>query len=204
MITQMFRDFWDAMRYKPAPERPEYYWNAPEYSEEEQKSMCCVCINEEGAAFGYNPAKQANPVYKGNNKSRYGAVYNPYYHPLGKFFQGTIKGSMLKCVDFVHSGLLKYDASAYEFEDPRLIAIRNEATAAINELFFDELERRTRDDGTRKVQFMLKVLDIGLFLMKEDWFYRWRFIRLLQRIGKVVEQMEPTKEEISNLKISRR
>jgi len=203
VITQMFRDFWDAFRYKAAPENPEYYWNTPEYSEKEQSAMCMVSIVND-TAYGFNPAKQPNPAWKGNAKSRVGALYNPYYHTMGKFFQGTIKGSMLKCIDFVHSGLLKYDPMAYEFEDSRLIAIRNEATDAINELFFDELEKRTRDDGTRKVGFMLKVLDIGLFLMKEDLFYRWRWISLLQRIGKVVEQMEPTSDEKSNLNISRR
>ena len=203
MIVQTFRDFWDAVRYKPAPEDPKQYWNAQEYTEEEQSAMCCVSIVDDNA-YGYNPAKQPNPAWKNNAKSRVGALYNPYYHVMGKWFQGTIKGSMLKCVDFVHSGLLKYDNHAYEFDDSRLIAIKSEATAAINELFYDELERRTRHDGTRKIEFMLKVLDIGLFLMKEDVFYRWRFISLLQRIGKAVEQMEPNDDEKTNLNISRR
>lgn len=204
MIFQTFRDLWTAFRYNPEPVSSEAYWNPVEVSPEEQKTLCCIAMDEDGKAWGYNPAKQGNPAYKGNGKSRVGMLYNPYYHPLGKFLQGTIKGSMLKCVDYVHSGLLKYDSDAYRFDDPRLLAIKSEATGAIEELFFDELERRTRDDGTRKISFMLKVLDIGLFLMKEDVFYRFRFIRLLQRIGKAVEQMQPTSDEAANLRISRR
>jgi len=204
MIIQMLRDYWEAVKYRPEPEHPEQYWNVPEYSEEDIRGMCCIAVSESGKAFGFNPAKQPNPVYKGNAKSRCGSLYNPYYHPLGKFLQGKIKGSILKCVDFVYSGLLKYDPLAYEFEDERLLIIRKEATDAINELFYDDLERRTRNDGTRKVRFMLRILDIGLFLMKEDWFYRWRFISLLQRIGKAVEKMQPTHEERANMKISRR
>lgn len=198
----ILRDIWNAIFYHPEPD--ESYWNPAEVSPEEEKSLCCIAVDDEGKAWGYNPAKQANPAYKGNAKSRVGMLYNPYYHPLGKFLQGTIKGSMLKCVDYVHSGLLKYDSQAYELEDPRLLVIKAEATEAIEELFFDELERRTRSDGTRKISFMLKVLDIGLFLMKEDVFYRFRFIRLLQRIGKAVEQMQPTSDEAANLQISRR
>lgn len=198
----ILRDIWTAIFYRPEPD--ESYWNPAEVSPEEEKSLCCIAVDDEGKAWGYNPAKQANPAYKGNAKSRVGMLYNPYYHPLGKFLQGTIKGSMLKCVDYVHSGLLKYDSQAYELEDPRLLVIKAEATEAIEELFFDELERRTRSDGTRKISFMLKVLDIGLFLMKEDVFYRFRFIRLLQRIGKAVEQMQPTSDEAANLQISRR
>lgn len=198
----ILRDIWNAIFYHPEPD--ESYWNPAEVSPEEEKTLCCITVDDEGKAWGYNPAKQANPAYKGNAKSRVGMLYNPYYHPLGKFLQGTIKGSMLKCVDYVHSGLLKYDSDAYRFDDPRLQAIKQEATAAIHELFFDELERRTRDDGTRKVAFMLKVLDIGLFLMKEDVFYRYRFILLLQRICKVVEQMMPNQDELANLRISQR
>ena len=163
-----------------------------------------VEIDEEGHAWGYNPAKQANPVHAKSNHSRVGMLYNPYYHVMGKYLQGTIKGSMIKCIDYVHAGLLKYDPNAYDFGDERLISINRNAKEAIQHLFYDSLEANDRGDGERKIQFMLKALDIGLFLMKEDVAYRWRFISLLQTIGQTVEHMEPTPDEKANLNAMRK
>ena len=185
--------------YRPAPNAEEY-WKPPKISEEDKSRACEVCINEEGRAFGFNPVKQANPAWKGNNKSRIGMLYSPYFHVMGIFMQGTIKGAMLKCIDFCHSAILKYDPEAYVYEDPRLQKIESVVKDAIEELFYDELERRSFGDGTRKIRFMHRAADIGLFLMKEDIFYRYRFISLLQRIGRAVEQMEPTQDELINLK----
>lgn len=173
-------------------------------TEEEQRRACAISIDDTGKAWGYNPAKQPNPAWKGNAKSRFGFQFNPYCHPLGKFLQGTVKGSIQKSVEFAHAGILKYDPGAYEFEDTRLLEIKRVATESINDLFFDELERRTRADGTRKCRLMLKLLDVCLFLMKEDVFYRWRFILLMKRIGQAAEGMEPTPGELGNYKKTRR
>ena len=196
--------FFSWLFYRPKP-NPADYWNPPKLSEEDKKKACQVCINEDGEAFGYNPAKQANPAWKGNNKSRIGMLYSPYFHVMGIFMQGTIKGAMLKCIDFCHSAILKYDPEAYVYEDPRLQKIESVVKDAIEELFYDELERRSFGDGTRKIRFMHRAADIGLFLMKEDIYYRYRFISLLQKIGTVVGQMEPTLDEKVNFnKVSKR
>jgi len=192
------------LRFKPEPESPTEYWNPAELSEDEHRKLCSLSFDEKGNAYGYNPAKMANPAWKGNAKSRIGFTFDPYYHPLGKFLQGTIKGSLMKCVNFVHSGILRYDSNAYQYEDTRLIELHNVISESIEELFYDELEARSWNDGRRKIELLKKSCDIALFLMKEDIAYRWRFMLLMQRVGRAVEHFEPTPEEKANLKALRK
>jgi hypothetical protein len=199
----ILRDIWDCLRYVVEPD-PREYWKPPEYTPEEEKKLCCIGLDESGNAFGYNPAKQPHPAWRGNAKSRIGYLYNPYCHPLGKFLQGTLKGSLMKCINFVHAGILKYDPTAYQYDDPRLQTIETTVKTDIDLLFFDELERRTWNDGRRKIELMSKVCDIALFLMKEDIFYRWRFLLMLQHVSKSVEHFEPTQTELENLVVSTR
>lgn len=168
-------------------------WNAPVLTEEQQESAAIPYLGADGAVHTYNPVKEANPGSVGN-KSRVGFLFNPYYHPLGKFLQGKVKLSIIKTIDFVHSSLLRYDSDAYVFEDTRLQELRQTGTECINALFLGEDE-----DPLRKCSFMLKLLDICLFLMKEDIFYRYRFIELMKQMGRTAEHLEPDRAELANL-----
>lgn len=174
-------------------------WNPPTLTEQQASTLFDVAPLDDGSYIGYNPAKQSHPAWTGNNKSRTGFLFNPYFHPMGKYLQGKLKGSMMKCIDFVHSGLLRYDSQAFCYDDRRLQQIEATAKESIHELFFDNAEYRDIGDGERKISMMLKVLDIALFLMKEDIAYRWRFIMLLQRLGSVTASMQPEGDELTNL-----
>jgi hypothetical protein len=170
-------------------------WKPPYLTTNQQESVRIIRENPDGTITSFNPAKEANPDSVGN-QSRNGFLYSPYFHPFGKFLQGKVKGSMLKCIDFVHSALLRYDPSAYNYDDIRLLELREVGRDSIEELFTDEAD----EDPFRKPFFLLKLLDIVLFLMKEDIYYRWRFIELMRRFGKTAEHLEPTGEELANLK----
>lgn len=166
-------------------------WNAPVLTTEQKETITIPYLGEDGNVRKYNPAKEAVPRNVGN-KSRIGFLYNPYYHPLGKFFQGKVKIAILKCIDFVHASLLRYDPDAYQFDDPRLLELQKTGTDCINALF----ESEVKEDPFRKISFMLKLLDIGLFLMKEDIWYRPRFIELMKQMGRTAEHLEPTGAEL--------
>ena len=168
-------------------------WNPPVITKEDEEKVYSFDVLPDGTKQVYNLARDPKPAAKGNNKSRFGFLYNPYYHPLGKWFQGTLKSVVLGMIDTVHSGLMKYDKEAYVYEDVRLQKLDEAITKSINELFSKAA------NGDKKMYFMHQCRDIALFLMKEDVAYRWRWISLLQSIGEAVKDMEPTIEEIQNM-----
>jgi hypothetical protein len=75
-----------------------------------------------------------------------------------------------------HLGILQYDENAYVYDDPRLQAIskilklENAILLEDNELFG-------------------KCIDILIFLMKEDIYYRPRFIKILQELYPVLDKV---------------
>jgi len=167
----------------------------PEQMTKYQEDVCFIKKdNPDGTVTVYNPVKEKNPDAIGN-QSRNGFLYNPYFHPLGKFLQGKVKMSMLKTIDFVHTAIRRYDTDAYQFDDTRLLELYQVGRDSITELFTDDAEQ----DPFRKPAFLLKLLDIVLFLMKEDIFYRWRFVELMRRFGRTAEHLEPTGAELANL-----
>ena len=156
----------------------------------------------------YNPSSDPDPRWADNNESRVGFTYCPYNHPKGRLYQERIKIAMIKGLDVMYALLgggsghklrerltmkvfgictwyvhrtqrEEYHADIYKFDDPRLQFIRRELQECILEEFSHE---------KRKCQFMLKALDIVLSLMKEDIYYRPRFLMLMQRIGRAYTQ----------------
>lgn len=71
-------------------------------------------------------------------------------------------------VNFAHRGILRYDSEAFQYEDVRLLTLdtilKNE-----NDTFWQD-------------QTISKVIDICIFMMKEDIYYRPRWIQILQDI----------------------
>lgn len=170
-------------------------WIPPKLTEEQKETVRITAVSEDGEVFfNYNPAKEPNPHAVGTH-SRVGFLFNPYYHPLGKFLQGKVKGSIIKTIDFVHSSILRYDSEAYTYSDERLQALYKTGYDCITNLF----DSKEDPEPFRKPAFMLKLLDICLFLMKEDIYYRYRFIELMKQFGRTAENLKPTREELANL-----
>lgn len=136
----------------------------------------------------WNSAKDRNPRYPdGDNRSRTGFLYNPYFHDKGKLLQTLIKPAILASIDMIHKAIvMKYDQEAYIYDDPRLQTFNAYFRAYIKYNF-----RHTE----YKTQFMNKVLDIILFLMKEDSYYRSRFFDMLNQVPKA----ELTQDELDNI-----
>lgn len=149
----------------------------------------------------FDPRSDPDPRWADNNASRVGFTYNPYHHPRGKYYQDVIKIGMIKALDLMYAlggggsrvkawaidrafGLStwavhklqreEYHSDIYKFEDPRLQFIRRE----LQDVIVSEFSHQRR-----KCQFMLKALDIVLSLMKEDIYYRPRFLKVMERIG---------------------
>lgn len=74
-------------------------------------------------------------------------------------------------VDFAFKGIKKYDSEAFIYDDVRLQMISTYLKKNVDALF---------DNDTT----FQKVIDIVCFLMKEDIYYRPRFIKMLQDIQK--------------------
>jgi hypothetical protein len=79
-------------------------------------------------------------------------------------------------IDFAHRGILKYDSDAFVYDDVRLQTISNTIISGIK-IFFD-------NDPT-----LIKCSNIFIFLMKEDIYYRPRWIQILQDIREIVEKL---------------
>jgi hypothetical protein len=123
----------------------------------------------DGTVRQWNPATEPKPDSVGNG-SRNGFLYNCYTHPLGRFFQNTIKGAIIGVIRRLHDkDIPRYDRQAYVFDDQRLQALDRILTAAILEAINDA-------DCERKREILLNCKDICLFMLKEDIFYRPRIL----------------------------
>lgn len=76
-------------------------------------------------------------------------------------------------VDFAYRGIKRYDSEAFVYDDNRL--------QEISGVLKNEICVYWQDDCT-----LQKVAEIIVFLMKEDIYYRPRFIQILQDVGPVV------------------
>lgn len=88
-------------------------------------------------------------------------------------------------INFAYMGIQKYDKEAFLYEDVRL--------SSISSLLKDEIVD-FRNDET-----LLKIIDICIFLMKEDIYYRPRWIQILQDIRPVVDSLDITNNKIIKL-----
>lgn len=142
---------------------------------------------EEGKKRQELRATQRNPEYPaGDNRTRNEFIFSPYEHPKGKFFQNIKSGIMIKAINFAHSAILKgYDMDAYVYDDPRL--------KAQNEFFREYIQENFRHVAY-KTEFMNKIVDIIMFLVKEDIYYR-RLMDMLNRRP----YFELTKDEQENI-----
>lgn len=141
----------------------------------------------------YDKRTERNPSYpEGNNGSRNGFTYNPNLHPKGKYFQYIVKPAIRAAIDFAHGAITKYyDKDAYKYDDSRLQAWDTYLVDFIDKNF----NGSGKQDKLYKSDFMLKIKDIVLFLMKEDIYYRPRFIMLINGIPEVGLM----KEELDNI-----
>jgi hypothetical protein len=116
-------------------------------------------------------------------KPRVGFTHNPYYSGLGKFFQKTIKNTLLeKLLDQVWQGFLRYrchgNSAAYKdglkapekvfvYDDKFLSFLNDALTEAI-------VEHNTDNDAVRKQRIQNKMKDIVMTMLHEDVYYRAR------------------------------
>lgn len=133
-------------------------------------------VELDGQVVRWNPAKEPDPRVKGNENGgngKGGFRFSPYYHDKGKFLQDVVKKGIIKTIDLAHGQIVgKYDKDAYALEDPRLVELNAYMRAYISQNFEHSLPR--------KLTFMTQILDIIMFLMKEDIYYRARFIDMFR------------------------
>ena len=148
-------------------------------------------VKEQGdKADFWNYETSANPQYEDNNETRLGFKYNPYWHVKGKFFQGIVKTAIRRAIDFAHAGIIKhYDREAFAYDDPRLKSIDEYCKRYIDQNF--------QDAYPYKADFLTKIIDIILFLMKEDIYYCSRWLDLINNLPREHKLTKEEKENIS-------
>jgi hypothetical protein len=132
-------------------------------------------VKKEGAQLSFwNREKDRHPAYPENdNRSRTGFLFDPYHHEKGKFFQHVTKKAILRSIAFAHKWFIQYyDTDAYVYDDPRL--------GGLNDLLQAYMDLHFADEYTH--DFMPKVVDIILAIMKEDIRYRARFFDIINKI----------------------
>lgn len=146
----------------------------------------------DGQVVRWNPAKDRDPRIKGNGNAgngKGGFRFSPYYHDKGRFLQDVIKKGIIKAIELAHDQIVgKYDPEAYALEDERLVNLNGYYRAYLSGNF--------EHQAPRKITFMTQTLDILMFLMKEDIYYRARFLDMLKNMPR---DYELTTEEIENI-----
>jgi hypothetical protein len=153
---------------------------------QEDKLLASEMID--GKEVRWNPAKDRDPRIK-ENESSTGFRFSPYFHDKGIFLQQVIKRGITKAIAVAHSQIVgKYDSDAFRFDDTRLQELSGYMRAYISENF--------SHDSPYKITFMSHILDIVLFLMKEDIYYRARFLDMWKHMPR---EYELTEEERRNI-----
>ena len=146
----------------------------------------------DGQVVRWNPAKDRDPRIKenGNGGSGEGGFrFSPYYHDKGKFLQDVIKKGILKTIEVAHDQIVgRYDPDAYKLQDERLCELNAYMRAYLSANF--------EHDNPRKITFMSHIVDIIMFLMKEDIYYRARFLEMWKNMPR---DYELTQEELENI-----
>lgn len=122
---------------------------------------------------GWDINNQRDPDYPtGNNKSRNKFTWQTQ-SKKGKVFQGIWKPAIIVMINKAHAWVLKqWDPDGFVYDDPRMQCLDNNLHDYINENFSHE---------DRKVDFMSKLADIALFILKEDIYYRARAFHMLNQ-----------------------
>ena len=114
---------------------------------------------------------------EGDNWTRDEFTFSHYYHPKGKFFANWKSKAIIPAINLAHKMILKgYDMDAYIYDDPRMQKYND---------FFKNYIRVNFQDRDYKIDFMNKIVDIILFIMKEDIFYSSRFMDIFNKIPHV-------------------
>lgn len=135
-------------------------------------------VEVDGQAVRWNPATEPDPRVKQNEnggKGTGGFRFSPYFHEKGIYLQKVIKSGIIKSIALAHSQIVgKYDKDAFKFDDPRLQELNGYLRAYLSSNF--------AHDAPRKITFMSQIVDIVMFLMKEDIYYRARFLNLFNEL----------------------
>ncbi len=121
----------------------------------------------------WNPALERHKKYrKGDEDSRVGFEFNPYANIKGMLHQWITKGAMRGFIDWAYdTPLKKYSETFYTYHDDRLLRM--------SKIFDDFIAEDFQEGHGYKTTMFNKVKHIILGIMKEDIYYRARFLKLL-------------------------
>ena len=144
-----------------------------EYSEfEAEYKLLEIEANKAGLNIAmYDEANERRPQYKsGDNSNRTNFTYGPA-NKKWQTMQRVVKPAVIAIINKIHKWVLtKWDKDAYVYDDSRMQVLDESAHGFINKYF---------DHQDRKLDFMHKGVDICLWFMKEDSFYRSRIFHML-------------------------
>ena len=123
-----------------------------------------------------------NPKFEAS-ESKLGFTWNPHFSKKGGFMQHVTKRVLIKMCDFAYKSILKYDKDAFTFSDPRLIHLRE----SVEKYITNNLTVQYKKD------FVRKLTDCALFMLKEDVYYR---ALVLKMINETPREFEITKDEM--------
>lgn len=119
----------------------------------------------------YDEAKERRPGCPvGDNSNRTGFTYGPA-NKKWQTMQGIMKPAIITIINKMHKWILtKWDKDAYVYDDKRMQVLDEFAHGFVDQYF---------DQQGRKLDFMHKAVDIGMFILKEDIFYAARIFLML-------------------------
>lgn len=124
-----------------------------------------------------------HPDYKAED-SKIGFLWNPIFSHKGIFMQNVTKRVIEKMLNFVYKSCLKYDKDAFKFSDIRLKWLKTYTESYIGVYM---------SVGYKK-DFVKKLVEIGLFIMREDVYWRvvvFRFLNSLRHTFNIgTDEME--------------
>lgn len=124
----------------------------------------------------------------GDNRSRSNSFTWHLDSKKGKIFQRVLKPAIIKMIGTMHSWVLKsWDPEGYKYDDLRMQKLDENLHGFITK-FYDHEER--------KLGFMHQAVDIALFILKEDIYYRARVFHMLNQMP----EFQLTPAEIVNMK----
>lgn len=130
-----------------------------------------------------------NPGHpEGDNRSRSNSFTWHLNSKKGKIFQSVLKPAIIVVINKMHSWVLKsWDPEGFKYDDPRLQYLDETLHGFIDEYY---------DHEERKLDFMHQAVDIGLFILKEDIYYRGRIFHMLN----LLPIFEIPSDEVVNMK----
>jgi len=153
-------------------------------------------IDVNGTSTFWNPTLEPDPRVQGHGsrgekRGLGGFLWSPDYSTKGKYLQDVVKRGIIKAISIAHKQIVTYyDKNAYACEDERLNDLELYLMMFIAQNFEDP-------HGTsRKLDFMYQFIEILIFLMREDIYYRSRFLSLFNN----VPQFQLTEAEEDNIK----